>query len=139
MSKKAYALRKPKARSRIGNGSAIMAGVDGRSRRARLVHDVFTELVSDQGGPERMSQARKDLTMGFAVSAALVREAGEAFCKQEPIDFDQFNQMLSNMVRVGARIGINRVAKDVTPLREYMRTKRTEPSGRISSKSERAT
>ena len=46
-----------------------------------------------------MGEARQGLTLAFAVSLSIVREAAESYCEQEPIDLEAFNQNVSNMVR----------------------------------------
>ena len=55
------------------------------------------------------------LTLAFAVSLSIVREAAEGYCKQEPFDIEALNQNISNMVRISQRIGIDPKVVDVTP------------------------
>ena len=100
---------------RRNRSRALVPGVDGRSARARFVRDTFARLCSDQGGIEKMGEARQGLTLAFAVSLSIVKEAAETYCKQEAIDLEAFNQNVSNMVRISQRIGIDPKVVDVTP------------------------
>ena len=62
----AIAATKPRARSRITNGSALLAGVDGRSMWARRMRDLIEAHTSDLGGVDVCSQAERSLVRRVA-------------------------------------------------------------------------
>ena len=100
---------------RRNRSRSLVPGIDGRSARARFVRDTFARLCSDQGGIERMGEARQGLTLAFAVSLSIVREAAESYVAQQSFDLEALNQNISNMVRISQRIGIDPKVVDVTP------------------------
>jgi hypothetical protein len=113
--------RKPVARSRVSNGKDILPGCDGRSQVARRYRDICAALASDQGGADRMSEARVQLCRRFA-AAACIAEAMEAeLANGRPIDIAEHSLLSSTLVRLASRIGINRTAREIVPtLREYI-------------------
>jgi hypothetical protein len=72
-------------RSRITNARSLLPDLDGRSRLARHFRDIQNSTVADQGGPEH-----------------------------EEIDVSQHALLCSSLVRIANKIGINRIAKDIT-------------------------
>ena len=55
-------------RSRIANGSTLHAGeVDGRSVEARRFRDVFSEILSDLGGSDSLSEGQRQLARRAAM------------------------------------------------------------------------
>jgi hypothetical protein len=112
--------RKPTARSRLTNGSDILPGIDGRSTVARRYRDILGALASDQGGADRMSEARAQLSRRFAALAVLAERMEAALARGDSIDLAQHALISSTLVRLATRLGINRHAKTVTPLRDYL-------------------
>jgi hypothetical protein len=62
----ALAPAKPTARSRATNHKDLLLGADGRGVIARRFRDVTRAIISDQGGVDRMSEARLQLARRFA-------------------------------------------------------------------------
>lgn len=120
----AVAPRKPEARSRVTNGADILPGIDGRSLVARRYRDICAALAADQGGADRMSEARGQLVRRFAALAVQAERMEAQLANGETLDVGQYSQIVSTLVRVAARLGINRAARDVTPtVAEYLRSK----------------
>jgi hypothetical protein len=112
-------------RSRITNGSALLPGVDGRSAAARRFRDIAAAIVADQAGPEACSEARLQLIRRFAAAAVLAEAMEARLANGEQIDIAEHSLLSSTLVRLAQRIGINRVARNVTPtLDDYLRGKR---------------
>src|SRR5262245_55027813 len=61
----ALTLRKPTARSRVTNGQEWLPNVDQRTAVARRYRDLIAQIASDQGGADRMSEARLQLVRRF--------------------------------------------------------------------------
>jgi hypothetical protein len=115
--------RRPTARSRTTNHPAIMANADGRSVIARRFFDVTQSIIADQAGLSRCSEARLQLIRRFS-AAAVMAEAKLA--AGQDIDVAAHAQLSSTLVRLAHRIEINRIAKTVPTLQEYLQTKAAE-------------
>ncbi len=104
-----------------------MPGVDGRSAVARRYHDIVAAIAADQGGADHMSEARLQLVRRFAAAAVLAEQLEARLARGEAIDVGQHAHLSSTLCRLAQRIGLKRVARDITPtLHEYMATKTTE-------------
>ena len=111
---------KTKGRSRVTNHQDILPDVDGRSLIARRFRDIVASVIADQGGLDRMAEARLQLVRRFAACAVLAEAMEARMANGEELDLQEHSTLTSTMVRVAQRIGINRTAKDITPsLQEY--------------------
>jgi hypothetical protein len=59
---------KSKARSRVTNHHDLLPDIDGRSIIARRYRDIVSAVVADQGGLDRMAEARVQLVRPPAVA-----------------------------------------------------------------------
>ncbi len=111
--------RKPTARSRVTNGRNVLPNVDGRSLVARRYRDIADAILIDQGGVDRCSESRQQLIRRFAAAAVLAEQMESRLANGEQIDIAEHATLSSTLVRLAAKIGIDRVPRDVTlPLRE---------------------
>ena len=106
---------KPQGRSRISNGRELLPNVDGRSMVARRYRDIAAQIVADQGGAERMSEARMQLVRRFAAASVLAEQLEARLVNGEQIDIAEHAQLSSTLTRLVQRIGVNRVARDISP------------------------
>lgn len=119
--KPALSTRKASARSRVSNGQDILPGVDGRSPLARRYRDISAAIVADMGGPDRCSEARIQLIRRFAASAVMAEAMEATLVNGQSINITEHSLLSSTLVRLAARIGINRMPKNVTPhLHDYL-------------------
>lgn len=116
-------VRSPTNRSRITNGRELLPGVDGRSAQARRYQDLVASLVSDAGGNAQMSEARRQLIRRFAALAVCAEGLEAKLANGEEIDLAEHCQISSTLVRLATRLGINRHAKVVAPLKDYLSAK----------------
>jgi hypothetical protein len=108
-------------RSRVTNGREVLPGIDQRSAIARRYHDICAAVATDQGGADRLSEARLQLIRRFAAASVLAEAMEAKLAAGEQIDIAEHAQLASTMVRIAQRIGIDRRARNVTPsLREYL-------------------
>jgi hypothetical protein len=115
------ASRKPTARSRVTNGSAVLPEVDGRSLVARRYRDISNAILVDQGGADQCSESRLQLIRRFAAAAVLAEQLESKLANGEQIDIAQHATLSSTLVRLASRIGIDRMPRDVTPtLAQYL-------------------
>jgi hypothetical protein len=114
--------RKAQARSRLSNARDLLPNVDGRSLIARRYRDIVSAIASDQGGADRLSETRLQLIRRFAAAACLAEQLEARLARGEQIDIQEHCLIVSTMVRVAQRIGVDRVPRDVAPsLAEYLK------------------
>ncbi len=118
----ATALKKPTARSRVGNGKALLAGIDQRSLPYREYQDAVADLVSHMGGePTAVELAIIEEAAGLIVWC---RSARAALLKGEKFDVAVYTTGVNALRRLLADIGQERRLRDVTPdLKTYLATR----------------
>jgi hypothetical protein len=110
--------------ARVTNGSDVLPGVDGRSIVARRYRDIASAILVDQGGEAECSESRKQLIRRFAAAAVLAEQLEAKLANGEKIDIAEHALLCSTLVRVARQIGVNRIARDITPsLGEYLSRK----------------
>ena len=73
----------------------------------------------DQGGD--LSESRLQLVRRFAGAAVLAEQIEALIVTEQPVRVEEYAQLISVLVRVAARIGLDRIPKNVTPsLRDYL-------------------
>jgi hypothetical protein len=102
------------ARSRLTNGKDLLRNVDGRSLIARRYRDICTAIAADQGGLERLSEARIQLIRRYAACCVLAEEMESRLVRGVQIDITEYVQLTSTIVRVALRIGLDRVPRDIS-------------------------
>jgi hypothetical protein len=121
---------KAQARSRLSNGRDVLPDVDGRSVVARRYRDIIGAVVSDQGGAEHLSEARLQLIRRFSAASVLAEQMEARLARGEQINIQEYSLLVSTMVRVAQRIGIERRARNVTPsLEQYLSNKKANGTG----------
>jgi hypothetical protein len=124
------ARRPPTARSRVTNGADLLPGIDGRSALARRLYDVTCAIAADQGGTDRLSEARVQLIRRFAAASVLAEALEARLANGEQIDVAEHAHLSSTLVRIAQRIGIDRRAKNIVPdLHDYLEGRATTESG----------
>ncbi|MEH6950708.1 hypothetical protein V4R08_05085 [Nitrobacter sp. NHB1] len=111
-------LYKSNARSRVTNGASLLPNVDGRTFWVRRYRDLNSLLLSDQGGEENASEARRMLVRRAACLAvelerreAVIAEAGEATDNQ----LEVYGRTSNTLRRLLESLGLERRARDITP------------------------
>ena len=111
-----------KQRSRLTNGTALLPDVDGRSVIARRLKDITSAILADQGGAEQCSESRLQLVRRFAAAAVMAELLEARLARGEQISITEHALLCSSLVRLASRIGLGRVARDITPsLADLMR------------------
>ena len=124
--------RKAHARSAVSNGKEILPGVDGRSIVARRFRDIVSAIAVDQGGADRMSEARMQLVRRFAAAAVIAETIEAALANGEEINIQEHALLSSTLTRLASKIGIDRRTRNITPsLREYLTMKDQEDAVEI--------
>jgi hypothetical protein len=97
--------------------------VDGRTKLAKRFKALCEELAADAGGADRLSAARLQYIRRFAAAACLAEQMETRLASGEEIDVHTHALLCSSLVRLGARVGLNRVPRNVTPrLHDYLKS-----------------
>jgi hypothetical protein len=88
--------------------------LDGRTFIARQFASIADGIAQDLGGSDRLSTVMRHLVEGFAGVAVHVSDINARLLLGEKIDISEHSQVISTMVRVGSRIGLTRLPKDIT-------------------------
>src|SRR5215831_15967013 len=108
-------------RSAVTNGKRLHVVNPGDTAWARRFRDVLTEIVSDLGGPDLLSEGQRQLARRIAtISIACERMEGEA-AAGEPINLELYGRLTDRLGRALQRLGLERKPRDVTPtLADYL-------------------
>lgn len=87
-----------KARSRVGNGRALLPGIDGRSRQARRVRELIRDLTADTPPPITGADALAIKTAALAV--AHVEELAAAQLRGERVEADAMTRATNGAMRL---------------------------------------
>ncbi len=118
---------KTKGRSRMSNGTAVLAGVDGRSTWARRLRDLITLHTNDLGGPENVSAAEASIIRRAATLTVELERLEARFASDgeaDPTALDQYQRTANSLRRLLEAVGLKRRVRDVTPsVDEYLEGK----------------
>jgi hypothetical protein len=89
--------------------------LDGRTRARKQFGAVVRGIAVDLGGDDRLSTVQKHLVEAFAGAAVHVHDLNARLLLGEPVDIVAHAQAVSTLVRVAARIGVHRIAREVGP------------------------
>ena len=109
---------KPTFGTRQGNGTALLPGVDGRCTMARRYRELVTAMESDLGGD--LPMAKQAIVLRAATLIAWAEQAEGHFAKTGEMDVQQFTTAVNALRRLLADIGLERVARDVPSLNEWI-------------------
>lgn len=115
-------LRKSHGRSRVANGNDLFVEpTDRRTAMSRRFRDILSAIISDLGGPERLSEGERQLARRCALLSMECESLEAKSVGGAEIDLDTYGMLTDRLGRALQRLGIKRVPKDVTPdLRSYI-------------------
>ena len=120
----ANAERSPTLRSRVTNGSQLLAGVDGRTADARRYRDLTMSLADDLGGAAELTEAQRALVRQAAAMIVQSERMQSAVLRGELVDIEQLTRLANAATRILSRLGVKRRHVDTTPsLAEYLASK----------------
>jgi hypothetical protein len=96
--------------------------IDGRSSAAQQFDAIADGITADLGGVDQLSTVQKHLVEAFAGAALSVNDLNMKLLLGKEIDILEQSTAISTLVRVASRIGLHRVARDVTSLGEILRS-----------------
>lgn len=114
--------RKPTQRSRVTNGKSLFVrGGDGRGPWARRMRDIVEAHVSDIGGSDNASQAELSIIRRIATLTVELERIEAKFAVGEGDgDLDLYQRVASSQRRLLESIGLQRRARDVQTLEQYV-------------------
>jgi hypothetical protein len=98
--------------------------LDGRSKARKQFDAIASGIAKDLGGD--LSTVQLHLVEAFAGIALAVGAANARLLLGEAVDIAEHSQTVSTLVRVASRIGLGRVAKDITDPLSYARERGSE-------------
>ena len=111
----AAAGRSPTLRSRVTNGSQLLANVDGRTADARRYGDLAVSLADDLGGAASLTEAQRALVRQGAAMIVQSEKLQGAVLRGELVDVEQLTRLANAATRILTRLGIKRAARVVQP------------------------
>jgi hypothetical protein len=104
-----------------------MAAYDNSAVIARRYRDIIAAVADDQGGANRISEARLQLTHRFAAVAVLAERMETRLVRGEEIDTTEHALLCTTLVRIAQSIGLDRLAGDHQPtFADYLRSEEME-------------
>ena len=111
----ANAARSTRLRSRVTNGSKLVAGLDGRSAEARRYRDLIISYWDDLGGVDRITEAQRTL-IGQAATLQIQSERVQAaVLRGEQVNLEQLTRLANASTRILSRLGLKRERRDAAP------------------------
>jgi hypothetical protein len=98
--------------------------LDARTRAAKQYNALVTGISNDLGGD--LSIVQQSLVEAFASMVVTLRDSTARMLLGEVMDIGERAQVASAMVRLSNKLGVERVAKDITPdLQSYLASRPT--------------
>jgi hypothetical protein len=103
-----------------GNGQGkvrllVREQIDGRTKARKQFDAIAEGIAEDLGGELHLSTVQRHLIEAFAGAAIHVHDLNARLLLGEQVDITAHASAISTMVRIASRIGMGRVARDVTP------------------------
>jgi hypothetical protein len=99
---------KPQASTRVGNGRALLSGIDGRSIGARRFREVFTRLANELALEKRARiTAQDEILLRRAAALSVWAEQAEAdLAAGKPFDVANFTAATALLRRIMTDLGL---------------------------------
>ena len=102
-------------RSRITNGTQLLAGVDGRTAAARRYRDLCLSLADDLGGASTLTEAQCALVRQAAAMIVQSEKLQGEVLRGEVVDCEQLTRLANGATRILSRLGIKRTVRADAP------------------------
>jgi hypothetical protein len=88
---------------------------------------LIEDITGDLGGLDRLSEGQKQLVRRAAMLSAESERLEAMAARGEDFDANLYGQMCDRLGRIFARIGLRRVPRDATTLRDYIAPAKPPP------------
>jgi hypothetical protein len=95
-------------RSRVTNGSQLLANVDGRTAAARRYRDLTISLADDLGGAASLTEAQRALVRQAAAMIVQSEKLQGEVLRGEIVDCEQLTRLANAATRILSRLGLKR-------------------------------
>jgi hypothetical protein len=102
-------------RSRVTNGSQLLANVDGRTAAARRYRDLTISLADDLGGIASLTEAQRALVRQAAAMIVQSEKLQGEVLRGEIVDCEQLTRLANAATRILSRLGIKRTVRANPP------------------------
>ena len=102
-------------RSAVSNGRRLFVVGDGKTEWARRYRDIYEAHISDAGGADLLSEAQLQLCRRAASLAIEAERMEGELSEGKPVDIDVLGRLTGHLGRTYDRLGLKRVARDLTP------------------------
>lgn len=102
---------------------ATLDQLDGRTSAARAARDLIADLESDLGGSDAVTTAEKQIIQRIAITGAILEDLEAQWLASGQIDMTVYLPLANMQRRHLESIGLQRRAKPVESLSEYLRKK----------------
>jgi hypothetical protein len=112
----------PKASGKSTGKSRLLTlgSLDGRTMAARRARELIEAIERDLGGAARLSEGTRQLVQRAAVLGAFIESCEAKWLGGEAVPLADYLAAINSQRRVLATIGLERRARDVSPLRERL-------------------
>ena len=115
--------RKPEARARVSNGTALLLDADNRTVWVRRLRDIMALHIRDLGGDDAVSEAERSIVRRVATLTVEMEQLEATFATKgaSAKALDLYNRIAGTSARLLDRLGLKRRSRDVTPdLSDYI-------------------
>ena len=102
-----------------GNGRKVAllarSQLDQRTKALKEFDSITSGLAADLGGIDNLTVVQRHLVEAFAGAAVVVNDLNARLLMGSKVDVVEHSQVIGILVRIAARLGVKRVAKDVSP------------------------
>jgi hypothetical protein len=88
--------------------------LDGRTRSAKMFGSVEASVIEQLGGEDNLSAVQRHLIAAFAGMAVTLEDLNVRVMLGQPIDLNSYATCVSTLIRTANKLGVRRVAKDVS-------------------------
>ena len=103
----------PTAMSRVGNGSDVLPGIDGRSATARRYREILSAITLDLGG--QLTETQNAVARRAAALAIWCEEREAEMVNGNTLEIAEYTTAANALRRLMSDLGYQRVSKDVSP------------------------
>jgi hypothetical protein len=108
-------------RMAVANCNGLLPDTDGRMGFARRYKQIVNTIVADCGGIEQCSEVKLQQIRRFAAASCLAEQLEARAAAGEKISIAEHAALSSETVRLSNKIGVSRIARDITPtLTDYL-------------------
>jgi len=124
MTAESTALAPPQTPFSSGLTPGRLPGVDGRTWAARRYRELVANMASDLGG--ELTTAKQAIVCRAAALMSWCEQAEAAYANTGKLDVQTYTTSVNALRRLLADIGLDRVARDVPDLRDWLRQRETD-------------